>query len=51
MLIIALTFKEELNLFLKNNALYLALGFIGLILLTIFLILFFSKKRKGKSGN
>ena len=42
---IALVFKDALNEFLKNNAIWLALGFIVLIGLTVFLILFLNRKR------
>ena len=41
-----LTFKDDVNAFLKNNALYLSLGLIALILLTFFLILFINRKKE-----
>jgi len=45
MLNILLTFKDDINAFLKSNALYICLGIIGLILITLFLILFLNRKK------
>lgn len=43
---ILLTFKDDINAFLKNNALYLCLGIIALILIVIFLIFVINRKKK-----
>jgi len=43
-----LTFKEDLNNFLKNNALYLCIALVILIAITVFLIIFLNRKNKSK---
>ena len=43
---IILTFKDDLNAFLKNNAIWIAVAIIGLILVSVFLIVFLGKRAK-----
>ena len=43
---LVLTFKDDVNAFLKNNALWMALVLVGAILITILVILIFAKKAK-----
>ena len=45
---ILLTFRDALNLFLKNNAFYIALIIVGIILITFALILIIGDKKKKK---
>ncbi len=40
------TFKDNLNEFLKNGSLYIALGIVALIVLTLIVIFLFNKKKK-----
>ena len=46
MINILLTFKDEINAFLKNNAIYLCIGLIALILVVVFLIILLNKKKQ-----
>ncbi len=40
--------KDDFNSFLKNNALWMALVLVGIIVITVFLILFFGRKHNKK---
>ena len=46
MINVVLTFKDDLNAFLKNNAIWLAIGLVSLIIIAISLIFILGKKAK-----
>ena len=39
------TFKDNVNAFLSNNALWIALGFVGIILITLAVLFIFNRKK------
>ena len=43
---VILTFKDDLNAFLKNNALWIALVIVGLIAISVLLIVLLGKRAK-----
>lgn len=45
---VILTFKDDVNLFLKNGAFFLALGVVLIILIAILLIIFLGKRNQKK---
>ena len=48
MRILANSFQEDLNLFLKNYALYICLGFVALILIVFIIVVVCKNKTNGK---
>lgn len=45
-MMVLLTFKDALNDFLKNGGLYIAIGIVGLIIITLTILFIINRKKK-----